>query len=92
MNKPASNDMMEREFDILQSVSKLQPPAALYDTILSHVEKRKMTVSKKWFAAAAAVFAVVLCMEVFMVLQSDGNSSSNEIESLIQQENHQLYE
>ncbi len=92
MNKQASNDMMEREFNILQTVESLHPPAALYNKILSRIEDTKMTISKKWLVAAAAIFAVVLCIEVFIGLQKNNQSQVEDIELLMNQENHQLYE
>lgn len=92
MNKQTSNDMMEREFDILQSIQGMTPPANLYDNIIAKTSGEVFTVSKKWFAGAAAFLVVLICLEVFLVLQPSNSNTANEIEVLVQQENNQLYE
>ena len=93
MNKITSNGLMEREFDILQSVQGLQPPPDLYDKIISKTSELSFRISKKWFAGVAAMIALLICFEVFLVRQStDNTNSNNELEILIQKENYHLYE
>jgi hypothetical protein len=92
MNNTTSNDMMEREFDIIQSVQQLEPPAALYDTILAKAAQQGATVSKKWLASAAAILALILCIEAFVLVQSNDANPKTEVENLVQQEKFQLYE
>ncbi len=92
MNKTSSNNMMERKFDILQQFPQLEPPAHLYGKVLSRIEvSKKLRGSKKWLLAAAATFATIVCIEFFMIVQSN-NSNTNDIEILVQEENNQLYE
>jgi len=92
MNKSTSKDMMKREFDILNQLPRLEPPAHLHDKIMSRIaEGKKMTVSKKWLVAAAASFALIVLLEGFVILHAS-KSNSNEIEILVQDENYQLYE
>jgi hypothetical protein len=92
MNNSTSKDMMEREFDILQSLGRLEPPAHLYDSILSQTSAGVLTVSKKWLAAAAVIMAFVVCAEFIIIVKSNQSENIQNIETLIQEENHQLYE
>jgi len=92
MNKNTSNNMMEREFDILQSLEQIEPPAHLYKTILTQTSAKAFSVSKKWLAGAAAIMLLVVCAELMIILSSNQTEDVEIIETLVQKQNHQLYE
>lgn len=82
----------EIEFDKLNTISSLEPPAALFNKIESKLNKsNKLTVSKKWISAAAAVFAVIVCVEFLILTNSTKPSASSEVESLVQKDTQGLY-
>ena len=91
-NHSAASKNSDEVFEKLHHIPQLTPPSNLYNNILSKVSSSNMTISKKYISAAAAVFAVVLCLEVFMLMKSSESNTMNEIEVLVQEENNQLYE
>lgn len=82
----------ENAFDDLQKIQNLAPPVNLYHKILARNTPTTLQDSKKWFASAAAVVAVLLCLEVFWVMQTSRANTPNNIENIVQKENNQLYE
>lgn len=92
MNNSTSNTMMEKEFAILENLPRIQPPQGLYGKIMAKIDNSKQfRVSKTWLRTVAAIFAVILCLEVALLTQSNQQQLSSEIEVLVEQNNDQLY-
>lgn len=60
---------MERNLDILNKIQKVKAPEDIFANVMSKVNEPK-TISLTWIRAAAAIFVVLVCFELYLCKDS----------------------
>jgi hypothetical protein len=81
---------MEKVFNELENIKKVEASEALYGKILGKI-KEQNRVSALWVVAAAAVFAFLIITEIYVINNtSEANQLAN-LEVVVPQTNNLLY-
>lgn len=82
---------MEKELKILNRVQKIDAPDYLYSAVLSKIEENRNTISVKWTSIAAAIVLLLICTDVFIIVQNKSEKNKTEVSTLIPLSNNYLY-
>ncbi len=81
---------MEKVFNKLERIKRVEAPEALYGKILGKI-KEQNRVSVLWVTTAAAVFACLIITEIYVINNtSEANELAN-LEVVVPQTNNLLY-
>ena len=92
MKKESSNNKMDLNIDILNTVKRVDVPEHVYNNILQKIEQKRTSnvIPMKWVGAAAAVLLCLISLEVY-VFTKESTSNKNNLESIVELPNNMLY-
>ncbi|MFT4669532.1 MAG: hypothetical protein ACI9M9_000510 [Flavobacteriaceae bacterium] len=81
---------MEKVFNKLERIKKVEASEALYRKILGKIKEQNQ-VSVLWVATAAAVFACLIITEVYVINNAAETNELANLEVVVPQTNNLLY-
>jgi len=80
---------MEKQFDILNSIKRVEPRAELQEIIKQRIAT-EIYVKPSWITAAAAILLLFFAAEIYLATYANRNAK-NDISVLVQKTNNNLY-
>lgn len=94
MKNKSSNETMNDPLALLQSIQKIDPPAALADKIMQKVVQQKVNfqkVSLTYVGIAASLFIGIICIEGYLMYQTNTQRKNKAMVELVGQTQNNLY-
>ncbi len=94
MKNKSSKVAMNDPLALLQTIQKVDPPAALAGKIMQKVNQQKVNfqkVSITYVGIAASLFIGIICMEGYFIYQSNTQRKNKAMVELVGQTQNNLY-
>jgi len=89
MKNNSSKELMEKEFNILNEIKKVEPSPDLLNKIQARIVEKQNVIPIFWIRTAAAIFLCFLSFETYLILKQAGNEE--ELSLLIPESYNNLY-